>query len=107
MIRVGGTESIPINFRLISATSKDLVRMVKSGEFREELFYRVNVITINIPDLSERKDDIFSLCMHFLDKFNSKYGLNRALSHSVIDYLTEYTWPGNIRELGISQPSAS
>ena len=96
LIRVGGTE---VDFRLTSATSKDLDGMVKNGSFREELFYRINVITINIPGLSERKEDIFPLCMYFLDNFNNKYGLSRTLSHTVIDYLTEYTWPGNIREL--------
>lgn len=97
--RVGGTESITVDFRLISATSKNLKKMVKNGEFREELFYRINVITINIPNLNERREDIHLLCKHFLEKFNNKYGLNKILSKTALDYLTKYNWPGNIREL--------
>ncbi|NLK36333.1 MAG: sigma 54-interacting transcriptional regulator [Gracilibacteraceae bacterium] len=99
LIRVGGTEEITVDFRLISATSKKLNDMVDNGEFREELFYRINVITIHIPSLRERKEDIFSLCMHFLEKCKNRYGLDRTLSNTAIDYLTEYNWPGNIREL--------
>lgn len=99
LIRIGGSEQIKIDFRLIAATNKDLGKMVREGSFREDLFYRLNVITINIPSLRERKEDVFPLCMHFLDKYNDEYGLNRTLSNTVIDYLTEYAWPGNIREL--------
>lgn len=97
--KVGGSEEKMVDFRLIAATNKDIHDMVKNGTFREDLFYRLNVITIHIPSLRERKSDIFSLCMHFVEKFNKKYNLNRTLSNVVIDYLLEYTWPGNIREL--------
>ncbi len=99
MIRVGGTESIQVDFRLISATSKDLNAKVKTGEFREELFYRINIITIYIPSLNERREDIVPLSMHFLEKCKDKYGLSKTLSNSAINCLTKYNWPGNIREL--------
>lgn len=99
MIRVGGTESVHVDFRLISATSKDLNAKVETGEFREELFYRINVITIYIPSLSERREDIIPLSMHFLEKCKDKYGLSKTLSNSAINCLTKCSWPGNIREL--------
>lgn len=99
IIRIGASEYRTIDFRLIAATNKNLDEMVKQGKFREDLYYRLNVITIPIPSLRERKEDIFLLCMHFLEKYRKKYSLNRALSNTVIDHLTEYDWPGNIREL--------
>lgn len=97
--RIGSSIEKNIDFRLISATNKDLDKMVKEGTFREDLFYRLNVITIHIPSLKERKKDIIPLCKHFVEKFNKKYNLNRTLSNIVLDYFLEYDWPGNIREL--------
>lgn len=97
--RIGSSIEKNIDFRLISATNKDLDKMVKEGTFREDLFYRLNVVTIHIPSLKERKEDIIPLCKHFVEKFNKKYNLNRTLSNIVLDYFLEYDWPGNIREL--------
>ena len=73
--------------------------MVENGEFREDLFYRLNVITFRIPSLRERKDDIFPLCDYFIQKITSKHSVSRALSSRTLDYLIGYDWPGNIREL--------
>ncbi len=99
ILRIGGASMKDVDFRLISATNKDLENLVKEGKFREDLFYRLNVITINIPSLRERKEDIFYLANHFIKEIGIKYGIKRTLSNTVIDYLIEYDWPGNIREL--------
>ncbi|MCG8485604.1 MAG: sigma 54-interacting transcriptional regulator [Clostridia bacterium] len=99
IMRIGSSEEMHVNFRLITATNKNLPEMVEQEKFREDLFYRLNVITIHVPSLKDRKEDIFTLCMHFVDQFNKKYNLNRALSNTVLDCLIEYQWPGNIREL--------
>ncbi len=97
--RVGGTKPIKVDFRLITATNKDLKSLVKQKLFRSDLFYRLNVITIHVPPLKDRKEDIFLLLMHFVRKYNEKYNLNKSLSSAVIDKLCIYEWPGNIREL--------
>lgn len=97
--RVGGTNLIKMDTRIICATNKDLEEMVKRGDFREDLFYRINVIPIYIPPLRERRDDILPLTYHFLHKFNRKYGLDRTLSHEVCEALEKHEWPGNVREL--------
>jgi len=97
--RVGGLTKKAVDFRLIAATNKNLEEMMTQGKFREDLFYRLNVITINIPSLRERKDDIFLLSKYFTEKFNKQYQISRTLSSTVIDYLIEYDWPGNLREL--------
>jgi transcriptional regulator with PAS, ATPase and Fis domain len=73
--------------------------MVEQKKFREDLFYRLNVIAIHIPPLRERKEDIFHLCLFFLNKLNQKYGLNKTLASATADRLVNYYWPGNIREL--------
>lgn len=98
-MRVGGTKNIDSDFRLIAATNKNLEKEVKAGRFREDLFYRLNVVPIEIPPLRERKEDIILLATHFWDKLNRKYGTSRRMDPDVYDLLTEYPWPGNVREL--------
>ncbi|MGF6947572.1 PAS domain S-box-containing protein [Neobacillus sp. B4I6] len=97
--RVGGTKVIQGNVRIITATNRDLESMVSRGEFREDLYYRLNVIPIQIPSLRERKDEIPLLIGHFLRNFNKEYEKNKSLSKAAIDFLCAYHWPGNIREL--------
>lgn len=97
--RVGGVKSIKIDVRIISATNRDLEKMVKQKLFREDLFYRLNVIPINIPPLRERKQDIIELTRYFLMNINEKYGWNKSLARDVMDAIYDYQWPGNVREL--------
>ncbi|WP_378956582.1 sigma-54 interaction domain-containing protein [Pelosinus sp. sgz500959] len=99
VLRVGGTKTIPINARIIAATHRDLSSMVKKGTFREDLYYRLMVVPIYLPPLRERKEDISLLAMHFIDKFNHRFGYNKKLMPQVIDKLMSYPWPGNVREL--------
>ena len=99
IMRIGGTKEITVDFRLIAATNKHLKSLVVEKKFREDLFYRLNVITMNIPPLRERKDDIVPLSLYFIDSFNNKYGLHKYFNPSVLDILVNYSWPGNIREL--------
>ncbi|MFO0753034.1 MAG: sigma 54-interacting transcriptional regulator [Thermodesulfovibrionales bacterium] len=99
VMRVGGTKYKKVDFRLIAATNKDLEKMVKQNLFREDLYYRLNVIPVFIPPLRDRKEDIVPLTMFFLNKFNKKYGLTKKLSPEVIQKLLRYDWPGNIRAL--------
>jgi two-component system, NtrC family, response regulator AtoC len=98
--RVGGTESIKVDVRVIAATNQELEPLIKEGKFREDLFYRLNVVTITLPPLRERKDDIPLLANHFLQKFSEEYG--KMISHvspEAMEVLTRYGWPGNVREL--------
>jgi len=97
--RVGGVEPITSHARIIASTNRDLEKMVEQGKFREDLFYRLNVISIHIPPLRERKEDIRPLLLHFLYIFNKKYGTNKQFSEELIEVLENYHWPGNIREL--------
>lgn len=97
--RVGGTETISSDFRLIAASNRNLEELVRTGKFREDLFYRLNVIPIEIPPLRERKEDIVALTNTFWEELNKKYGTNRKLDKEVYDILTDYDWPGNVREL--------
>lgn len=97
--RIGGHKEIKINVRVISATNNDLEEMVKNGLFREDLFYRLNVIPIIIPPLRERRGDIAPLIKHFVDYYNSKYNTNKKIDSKVISILYEYPWPGNIRQI--------
>ncbi len=98
--RVGGTEKIPVDVRIISATNRDLDQKIKEGTFREDLFYRLNVVTINIPPLRERKEDIVPLIEFFIKKYseqNNKKDIE--ISREVVDNLLKYNFPGNVREL--------
>lgn len=97
--RIGGTKSIKVNVRVIAVTNQNLENLVVEGRFREDLFYRLNVIPIVIPPLRERKEDIIPLIFYFLEKYNIKYQMNKKLPNSIIDKLLEYSWPGNVREL--------
>ena len=99
IMRVGGTKYIPIDIRIISATNSNLEDMVSRGEFRKDLFYRLNVCQFTMPPLRDRKEDIASLCEFFMEKFNNKYHCNKILSTSAKKLLHSYSWPGNIREL--------
>ena len=96
---VGDTREIEVDFRLITATNKDLKQMVADGTFREDLLYRINVITIDIPPLRKRPEDMVTLTRYFVDKFNLKYGTRKNLSADSIKALCAYPWPGNIREM--------
>jgi len=98
--RVGGETSIKVDIRLITATNKDLKKAVEDGEFREELFYRLNVVAIQIPALRERKQDIPVLANHFLALYNRKFKKDiETISTDGMELLMNYAWPGNIREL--------
>jgi len=97
--RIGGTKPISLDVRIIAATNKNLQEQVKNGTFREDLFYRLNVIPIEIPPLRERKADIPVLAHKFLDKFTDKYSKNKEFEAAAIDYLENYEWLGNVREL--------
>ena len=100
ILRVGSTRPIPVDVRIIAATNADLERAVKNGTFREDLYYRINVVPIFIPPLRQRKEDIPELLHHLLRKFNQEYGRNvEAIEPRVIEILQEYDWPGNVREL--------
>ena len=100
IIRVGGTKPIPVDVRVISATNVDLEKAVKNGKFREDLYYRLNVVPIMIPSLRERISDIPYLVDHLIKKLNMEYGRNvEGVSVEVLQHFLEYTWPGNIREL--------
>jgi transcriptional regulator with PAS, ATPase and Fis domain len=98
--RLGGVESVKVDARIIAATNMDLRQLMEEGRFREDLFYRLHVITITLPPLRARKDDLPLLVQHFLNKYgeeNRKAGLE--LTPDALDLLTEYDWPGNVREL--------
>ena len=98
--RVGGNELISSDFRVIAATNESLEDLVKQGKFREDLFYRLNVFTIFIPPLRERKEDISVLAYYFLKKFCSSMNKNiKSISPEAMNFLLNYTWPGNVREL--------
>ena len=98
--RLGGSETIKVNVRLIAATNKDLEKAIQSGQFREDLYYRLNVFAIFIPPLRERKPDILLLADHFLEKYGREHcKAIKRISTPAIDMLTSYHWPGNVREL--------
>ena len=98
--RLGGTDTIKINVRLVAATNKDLSKAINEGEFREDLYYRLNVFTIFMPPLRERKSDVLLLADHFLEKFAREHSKRiKRISTTAIDMLASYHWPGNVREL--------
>lgn len=97
--RVGGTVPVKTNVRIISATNRNLEQFVEEGKFRRDLYYRLNVIPIKIPNLEERIEDIPVLVNHFLKKYGDKFGIKRGISGSAMEYLMQKQWPGNIREL--------
>ncbi len=98
--RVGGTQTLRANVRLIAATNKDLDQAIGDGTFREDLYYRLNVFSVFVPPLRERKPDILLLADHFLEKYAREHSKNiRRISTPAIDMLVSYHWPGNVREL--------
>jgi len=97
--RVGGYGVIDVDTRVIAATNRDLDQAMAHGEFREDLYYRLNVVEIRIPPLRERKDEIPILASGFLARFNEQYGRNKQLSAEMLARLVEYPWSGNVREL--------
>ena len=98
--RVGGLEEMQADIRVIAATNQDLARLIAEGRFREDLFYRINVIPISLPPLRERREDIGLLAEHFLAKYNEQMGKEiAAISQQALELLRQYDWPGNIREL--------
>lgn len=98
-IPVGGTEVKTADVRILSATNRDLLGMINKEKFREDLYYRLNVIEISIPPLKERPEDIRALTSYFVGKFNKKYNLCRDISKECVDIFCQYDWPGNVREL--------
>lgn len=98
--RVGGTKSVKVDFRLITATNKDLEEAIAKGLFREDLYHRLNVVTIYLPPLRQRKEDIALLANYFLKRYNRVNGEKvKTISAEVLDLLMDYEWPGNVREL--------
>ncbi len=98
--RLGGSTPVTVNIRLVCATNQNVEEMVKQGKFREDLYYRLNVVQIHLPPLRERRDEIPLLANHFLQKFAGQFNKkSRRLSRPVLQALEEYTWPGNVREL--------
>jgi DNA-binding NtrC family response regulator len=99
-MRLGGVETIKVDVRIIAATNVDLRRMMEEGKFREDLYYRLHVITVELPALRERKDDVPLLVQHFFDKYGRENNKpNLELTPEALDLLLEYDWPGNVREL--------
>jgi two-component system NtrC family response regulator len=98
ILRVGGTEVVPVDVRVVAATNRDLEREVRQGRFREDLFYRLNVIPIKLPPLRDRRTDVPLLVEHFLAK-HGEPGRTRRVAPQALEALVEYGWPGNVREL--------
>lgn len=99
VLRIGANKPIPLDVRVLSATNRDLEKDVEEGEFREDLFFRLNVIPINIPPLRDRSEDVPQLIQFFLEKLNKKYKKIISIKEETINVLKSYSWPGNVREL--------
>lgn len=97
--RVGGTNPVMTNVRIISATNRNLEELVDQKQFRRDLFYRLNVFPIRVPSLDERQGDIPALIKYFIKLYGEKFGIARGINEDAVDYLKNYSWPGNIREL--------
>ena len=97
--RIGSAKTVPLDIRIIAATNRNLEQMVKEGRFRLDLYYRLNVVTVEIPPLRERRVEIPLLVNVFLDRFNQKYSARKTMDSSAMDVLMNHDWPGNIREL--------
>lgn len=97
---LGGVQSRKVDIRFVAATNKDIIAIVKDGVFREDLYYRINVVTLKLPPLRERKEDIIILARHFLMKYSYEIGkIVKFIEDKAIKLLTDYNWPGNVREL--------
>lgn len=99
VIRVGGTEPIDLDVRILASTNRDLVKEIKDGNFREDLYFRLNVVPIEIPPLRDRLADVSEMINYFMKKLNSKYDRNVIISREANEALINYNWPGNVREL--------
>ncbi|MDI6915854.1 MAG: sigma 54-interacting transcriptional regulator [Desulfitobacteriaceae bacterium] len=99
LMRIGGNGYIDVNVRIIAATNRNIPRLVKEGKFREDLYYRLNVVPLVVPPLRHRKEDIPILIEHFLDAFLEKYDLHKKVTPETLELLLNYNWPGNVREL--------
>ena len=99
IMRIGSLKTTPVDVRIIAATNKNLEEMVKKGSFRDDLYYRLNVVSIEIPPLRDRKEDIPIFVVHFLEKMNKKHQYNKRIASEVIEVFMLYSWPGNVREL--------
>lgn len=99
IMRVGGTRSLRVDVRVIVATNQNIRELVRQGKFREDLYYRLHVIPIEIPSLRKRPDDIIPLAIHFCKYFNNMYGMEKVLTREALHALEGYAWPGNVREL--------
>jgi transcriptional regulator with GAF, ATPase, and Fis domain len=95
--RVGGNEEIPVDLRVVCATNRDILALSKNGQFRRDLYFRINVFPIEPPPLRERAEDVPPLAQHFLNKFSS--GKRKGITEEALKLLCRYTWPGNVREL--------
>ncbi|WP_134703853.1 sigma-54-dependent Fis family transcriptional regulator [Ammoniphilus sp. YIM 78166] len=96
---IGGREVKTVDIRIIAATNQNLQQMVENRQFREDLFYRLNVIDLKLPPLRERKEDIIPLTYYFLNKFNQKYQSSQIISQEALEVLSDHQWPGNVRQL--------
>lgn len=99
LYRVGGTRPIKTNVRILSATNRNLLEQIEMKQFRQDLYYRLNVFPIRVPSLKERSAEIPALVKHFIKIYNNKYGINRGIDEEALEYLRERQWVGNIREL--------
>lgn len=97
--RVGGTQEIKVDIRIIAATNANLEKKIADGSFREDLYYRLNVVPIRIPSLAERKEDLVPLINYYLEKINKKFNFNKQFSSEILGAMLKYDWPGNIRQL--------
>lgn len=97
--RLGSAKPVKVDVRFIAATNRNLYEMAREGRFRQDLFYRLNVVPLTIPPLRERPEDVLALANHFLEVFGRRYGMEKRLSPAAADALTAYPWPGNVREL--------
>ncbi len=97
--RIGGTKTYKVDFRLISACNRDLMKMVDEGKFRKDLYYRINVIPINLPPLRNRKQDIIALVYKFVNELNKRFGLDYKINSEQLKFILNHSWPGNVREL--------
>jgi transcriptional regulator with PAS, ATPase and Fis domain len=99
IVRIGGTRNIKLDLRILAATNQHLKQLVKENNFREDLFYRLNVIPIDLPPLRDRRDDIIPLARSFLEKYGRKYQIEKTISQEAYNDLENHSWPGNVREL--------
>ncbi|WP_035501485.1 sigma-54 interaction domain-containing protein [Fusobacterium gonidiaformans] len=99
IVRVGGIQPIPVDVRIITASNKCLKKQIEKNCFREDLYYRINVVRVHLPSIRERKEDIIMIANNFLKQFNEMYGLHKKISEDVYQAFLKYSWPGNIREI--------